>query len=169
MHKFVCLQMHKRLQAWSLLSEKLPLSQKLRHFKGRRFSQCFIPSTSLNYLLPKKFLWQQLFWGLTISTFKVKCFLNQAFVQNCGVFFQLCFLQLGLLLWYAYIMQCFCYTFRPKLINNVAIQVCVSLWRWILTGISHFQLSFFLKELNKFGLLVYLVHCSSAHTTGLSW
>ena len=28
-------------------SEKLPLSQKLRYFRGSRFSQCFILSTAL--------------------------------------------------------------------------------------------------------------------------
>ena len=43
------------------LSEKLPLCQKLHYFRGSRFSQCFIPSTSPHYLLPSKFLCQQLF------------------------------------------------------------------------------------------------------------
>ena len=44
MQKFVFFQMpNKRLQAWSLffyLSEKF-LSQKLRYFRGSRFSQCY--------------------------------------------------------------------------------------------------------------------------------
>ena len=37
---------------------KLLLSQKLWHFRGSRFSQCFIPSTSPHYLSPRKVLWQ---------------------------------------------------------------------------------------------------------------
>ena len=35
---------------------KLLLSQKLWHFRGSRFSQCFIPSTSPHYSSPRKVL-----------------------------------------------------------------------------------------------------------------
>ena len=35
---------------------KLLLSRKLRHFRGSRFSQCFIPSTSSHYSSPRKVL-----------------------------------------------------------------------------------------------------------------
>ena len=35
---------------------KLLLSRKLRHFRGSRFSQCFIISTAPNYSLPSKIL-----------------------------------------------------------------------------------------------------------------
>ena len=37
---------------------KLLLSRKLWHFRGCRFAQCFIPSTSPYYSSPRKVLWQ---------------------------------------------------------------------------------------------------------------
>ena len=45
--------LNSRPRLWPLikfkyLSEKLPLSQKLRYLRGNRFSQCFILSTALN-------------------------------------------------------------------------------------------------------------------------
>ena len=42
------------LRSRNQIRGKLLLSQKLWHFRGCRFSQCFIPSTSPHYALPKK-------------------------------------------------------------------------------------------------------------------
>ena len=66
---FVCLQMHnKRPDSWSFLWfewECSPLSQKLRHFRGSCFSQCFMLPTALHCSLPSKFLYLQLLWVIT--------------------------------------------------------------------------------------------------------
>ena len=43
------------LNVFNYWSEKLPLSQKLRYFRGSRFSQCFILSTALHCSLPSFF------------------------------------------------------------------------------------------------------------------
>ena len=40
-------------EVFNYLSEKLSLSQKLRYFRGSRFSQCCIPSTTLHCSLPR--------------------------------------------------------------------------------------------------------------------
>ena len=44
------------LRSRNQIRGKLLLSQKLWHFRGSRFSQCFIPSTSPHYLSPRKVL-----------------------------------------------------------------------------------------------------------------
>ena len=44
------------LRSRNQIGGKLLLSQKLLHFRGCRFSQCFIPSTSPHYLSPRKVL-----------------------------------------------------------------------------------------------------------------
>ena len=46
---------------------KLPLSRKRWHFRGNRFSQVFIPSTSPTYSSRRKVLCQELFWVITNS------------------------------------------------------------------------------------------------------
>ena len=48
-------------------SEKLLLSQKLRHFRDSHFPQCFILSAAHHSSLPSKFLCLQLFWVTTNS------------------------------------------------------------------------------------------------------
>ena len=48
-----------------LINKNLPLSQKLRFFRGSRFSQCFKVSTVFHCLLTYKFLCQQLFLAIT--------------------------------------------------------------------------------------------------------
>ena len=45
-----------KLEVSKQIRGKLLLSQKLRHFRGSRFSQCFIPSTSPHYSLPSEVL-----------------------------------------------------------------------------------------------------------------
>ena len=52
-----------------LAKREITSSSKLMllHFRGSRFSQCFIPSTALHYLLPSKLLSKQLFWVVTNS------------------------------------------------------------------------------------------------------
>ena len=48
--KSVCFQIGIKdflLEVFNYFSEKLPLSQKLRYFRGSRFPQCFILSTAL--------------------------------------------------------------------------------------------------------------------------
>ena len=49
------------------LSKKLPLFQKLRYFRGSRFSQCVVPPTTLHWSLPNKFLCKQFLWVVTNS------------------------------------------------------------------------------------------------------
>ena len=44
------------LRSQNQIRGKLLLSRKLRHFRGSRFSQCFILSTSPHYSLPSKVL-----------------------------------------------------------------------------------------------------------------
>ena len=46
------------LRSQNQICEKLFLSRKLCHFRGSRFSQCFFPSTSPHYSLPRKVLCQ---------------------------------------------------------------------------------------------------------------
>ena len=44
------------LRSRNQIRGKLLLSRKLCHFRGSRFSRCFIPSTSPHYSLPRKVL-----------------------------------------------------------------------------------------------------------------
>ena len=44
------------LRSWNQILGKLLLSRKLWHFRGSRFSQCFIPSTSPHDSSPRKVL-----------------------------------------------------------------------------------------------------------------
>ena len=56
---FICLISRPQilnLRSRNQIREKLLLSQKLHYFRGSRFSQCFILSTSPHYLLPSEVL-----------------------------------------------------------------------------------------------------------------
>ena len=44
------------LRSWNQICGKLLLSRRLWHFRGSRFSQCFIPSASPHYSSPRKVL-----------------------------------------------------------------------------------------------------------------
>ena len=63
-HQVVCFQMLQmilrpqilNLRSGNQISGKVFLSQKLLHFRGSRFSQCFILPTSPHYSLPSKVL-----------------------------------------------------------------------------------------------------------------
>ena len=55
------------LRSWNQNRGKLRLSLKLWHFRGSRFSQCFIPSSSPHYPSPRKVLCWWLFWVITNS------------------------------------------------------------------------------------------------------
>ena len=59
------------LKSRNKICGKLLLSQKLRHFRGSRFSHCLILSTSPRYSLPSEVLCWYLFWVITNSVTKV--------------------------------------------------------------------------------------------------
>ena len=72
-HEVVCVQMldfetsSSNLEVSKSNSWKTTHFSKTCHFRGSRFSQCFIPSTSLHYSSPIKVLWWQLFWVIANS------------------------------------------------------------------------------------------------------
>ena len=79
------------LRSWNQICRKLLLSRELRHFRGSRFSQCFILSLSPHYSLPSTgFLsdaWfgdlKFLIWGLEIKFVK-NYFFHENYVTSEG-------------------------------------------------------------------------------------